>query len=45
VRTKDGSLSAHWEHTVAITPDGPMIFTAAVEPVPVEEAVDSLSQL
>jgi methionyl aminopeptidase len=45
VRTKDGSLSAHWEHTVAITPDGPMIFTAAVDPVPVEEAVDSLSHL
>jgi methionyl aminopeptidase len=36
VRTADGSLSAHWEHTVAITPDGPMIFTAADEPVPVE---------
>lgn len=36
VRTADGSLSAHWEHTVAITPDGPMIFTAATEPVPVE---------
>lgn len=39
VRTKDGSLSAHWEHTVALTPDGPMIFTAGTEPVPVEEAV------
>lgn len=38
VRTKDGSLSAHWEHTVAITPDGPMVFTASPEPVPVEEA-------
>jgi methionyl aminopeptidase len=36
VRTQDGSLSAHWEHTVAITPDGPMIFTAAEEPVPME---------
>ena len=36
VRTADGSLSAHWEHTVAITPDGPMVFTAAEEPVPVE---------
>ena len=45
VRTNDGSLSAHWEHTVAITPDGPLIFTAAVEPVPVEEVVDSLSHL
>ncbi len=36
VRTADGSLSAHWEHTVAITPDGPMVFTAANQPVPVE---------
>jgi methionyl aminopeptidase len=39
VRTKDGSLSAHWEHTVAITPEGPMVFTAASEPVPVGEAI------
>jgi methionyl aminopeptidase len=40
VRTKDGSLSAHWEHTVAITPDGPQVFTAGEVPVPVrfEEA-------
>lgn len=44
VRTEDGSLSAHWEHTVAITPDGPMVFTAAEEPVPVAEAVDSLTR-
>lgn len=36
VRTEDGSLSAHWEHTVAITPDGPQVFTAANEPIPVE---------
>ena len=36
VRTADGSLSAHFEHTVAITTDGPMVFTAAPEPVPVE---------
>lgn len=39
VRTADGSLSAHWEHTVAITPDGPMVFTAASQPVPVEAMV------
>lgn len=38
VRTRDGSLSAHWEHTVAITPDGPMVFTADSEPLPVDEA-------
>jgi methionyl aminopeptidase len=29
VRTADGSLSAHWEHTVAITPDGVVVTTAA----------------
>ena len=27
VVTKDGSLSAHFEHTIAITPDGPVILT------------------
>ena len=26
--TRDGKLSAHFEHTVAITPDGPVILTA-----------------
>lgn len=36
VRTQDGSLSAHWEHTAAITPDGTQVLTAANEPVPVE---------
>jgi methionyl aminopeptidase len=25
--TADGELSAHFEHTVAITPDGPVILT------------------
>ena len=29
VLTKDGSLSAHFEHTVAITTDGPQIMTLA----------------
>ncbi|MFU8829426.1 MAG: type I methionyl aminopeptidase, partial [Phycisphaerales bacterium] len=28
VVTADGSVSAHWEHTVAITPDGPRVLTA-----------------
>lgn len=28
VVTADGELSAHWEHTVAITPDGPWVLTA-----------------
>jgi methionyl aminopeptidase len=27
VRTADGSLSAHWEHTVCITADGPVVTT------------------
>lgn len=27
VATKDGSLAAHWEHTIAITDDGPEILT------------------
>jgi methionyl aminopeptidase len=36
VRTADGSLSAHWEHTICLTPDGPQVFTAGEEPVPVE---------
>ena len=25
--TADGKLSAHFEHTIAITPDGPVIMT------------------
>lgn len=29
ILTRDGSLSAHFEHTVAITKDGPRILTAA----------------
>jgi len=29
VVTADGSLSAHWEHTVAITADGPQVLTLA----------------
>jgi methionyl aminopeptidase len=36
VRTADGSLSAHWEHTVCLTPDGPQVFTAGEQPVSVE---------
>jgi methionyl aminopeptidase len=27
VRTADGSLSAHFEHTLAITKDGPVVLT------------------
>ena len=29
VRTADGSWAAHWEHTVALLPDGPWVLTAA----------------
>jgi methionyl aminopeptidase len=25
--TRDGSLSAHFEHSVAVTPDGPVVLT------------------
>ena len=28
VVTADGSLSAHWEHTIAVTEDGPVVLTA-----------------
>jgi methionyl aminopeptidase len=28
VVTRDGSLAAHWEHTVALTPSGPRVLTA-----------------
>ena len=27
--TRDGSLSAHFEHTVAVTKDGPLVLTSA----------------
>ena len=30
--TRDGSLSAHFEHTVAVTADGPQILTARTVP-------------
>jgi methionyl aminopeptidase len=41
VVTEDGALSAHWEHTVAITEDGPWVLTArSDEPAhPLAEAV------
>lgn len=37
VRTADGSLSAHWEHTICITPDGVVVTTLGEDqhvPVP-----------
>lgn len=33
VRTADGSLSAHWEHTVSLTPDGVVVTTVAEDAV------------
>jgi methionyl aminopeptidase len=36
--TRDGSLSAHFEHTVAVTRDGPVILTARTSPVGVRSA-------
>jgi methionyl aminopeptidase len=33
ISTEDGSLSAHFEHTVAITEDGPRILTTVREGV------------
>ena len=38
ISTADGSLSAHFEHTVAITPDGPRILTPRVG-LPAEKTV------
>jgi methionyl aminopeptidase len=34
ISTADGSLSAHFEHTVAVTEEGPRILTLAEAPVP-----------
>ena len=34
VVTADGAVSAHWEHTVAITPDGPQVLTARDDDAP-----------
>jgi methionyl aminopeptidase len=31
VRTEDGSLAVHCEHTVAVTPDGPWVLTAGTQ--------------
>jgi methionyl aminopeptidase len=29
IRTEDGSLSAHYEHTIVITREAPIVLTAA----------------
>src|SRR3954464_7910709 len=36
--TRDASLSAHFEHTVAVTADGPWILTAREVPVPARKS-------
>ena len=28
VSTSDGSMSAHWEHTIVVTNDGPEVLTS-----------------
>lgn len=35
VKTADGSISAHFEHSVAVTPAGAVVLTAAAEKAPV----------
>jgi methionyl aminopeptidase len=32
ISSADGSLSAHFEHTVAVTEEGPRVLTAAKRP-------------
>jgi hypothetical protein len=39
VASKDGKLTAHFEHTVAVTPNGPWILTALDEGVDVPGAI------
>jgi len=39
VATADGSLAAHWEHTIAITEDGPRILTLGRDEVAVATGV------
>lgn len=39
VATADGKLAAHWEHTIAVTADGPRILTLAAGEVPADWAI------
>ena len=41
VRTADGSLAAHFEHTVILTKDGPKVTTLTNGPVAVEQLMES----
>lgn len=36
VETRDGSLAVQWEHTIAVTADGPRILTVGARPAPDE---------
>jgi methionyl aminopeptidase len=45
VVTVDGSLAAHWEHSIAITTDGPRILTAAGSAPEEADALPSLAGL
>jgi methionyl aminopeptidase len=36
--TADGKPSAHFEHTIAVTPDGPTLLTVAPSPAELEKA-------
>jgi len=39
VETVDGKLAAHWEHTIAVTADGPRILTAGSTPQPFDPSL------
>jgi methionyl aminopeptidase len=41
--TSDGSWAAHWEHTVAVTKDGPVILTSPPKEDPAENATFATS--
>ena len=38
VVTADGTLSAHFEHTVAVTPEGPRVLTGVHSLTPARES-------
>ncbi len=42
VVTADGALAAHWEHSIAVTADGPQILTRRDVAQPAEPAAQSL---
>ena len=42
VATADGSLAAHWEHTIAVTADGPRILTLSDASPPTERSVGTV---